>query len=270
MKLPSLVLVASCFACAVASNARAADAPAAPASSASPKEHYDKGMIFYNIADWPSAIRELKAAYEGDPSPNNLYTLAQAERLSGDCATAIPTYRSFMRQASGPAAAAAEGFIHVCEGQIKQKEDEAAQKAALAAQAQTAAAAAAPASSAPPPPPAPSKVNTTWYADPLGDTLAVLGVAGLATGTVFLLQYSSASSSAKSAATDKASQAAWSGVPTQGAVGIAGASAGVVLLAGAIWRYVAVGGRKQEQAAPPAVGFSVQQNGFQLSYGSQF
>jgi hypothetical protein len=231
-------------------------------AQSSPREHYDKGMIFYNIQDWPSAIRELKAAYEGDPRPDYLYALAQAERLSGDCASAILTYRAFGRQATGAPAAAAEGFIHVCEEKQKEKE--------------TAALAAAAAAAAPPPAsavttghaaPAPPQKPTEWYADPLGDTLAIVGIGGLVTGAIFMAEYGSNRSAAGSAGTDSASQADWSKAQPQIVVGSIGLGVGAVALAAAIWRYTAVNAKAR---ATPSVGFWVQPGGAQLSYGTQF
>ncbi len=271
MKLLARVVVACCLACGAASSAHADDTPSAsaPATSPGPKEHYDKGMIFYSVQDWPEAIRELKAAYEGDPRAEYLYALAQAQRLSGDCPSAILTYRAFLRGASGSPAAAAEGLIHLCEAQVKQQQDAAAPKAAPP---ETAVPGPAPAPApSPAPPPLPERASPArWYADPLGDTLAGVGVAGLVMGTAFLIRYGSNVSDAKTAPSDRASQSDWSSAKPQVIVGATAGSVGVVALAAAIWRYAAVNAHGREHSETPPVGLSVAPGAFQLSYGSQF
>jgi hypothetical protein len=101
MKPTALALLAACAVSLPLSVARAQETTAPATGAASAKDHYDRGMIFYNVQDWPSAVRELRAAYEADPKPEYLYSLAQAQRLSGDCASAILTYRAFMRGEGG-------------------------------------------------------------------------------------------------------------------------------------------------------------------------
>jgi hypothetical protein len=231
---------------------------------AAAKSHFDKGMILYNIQDWPASIRELKAAYAAEPKPEYLYTIAQAQRLSGDCAAAILSYRSFERLSTGGSGAtAAEGFIHKCEEQIKQED------LAKAAAATPTPVVVRPAASPPPAPVTPA--NGTWYKDPIGDALLVLGVGGAVAGTVFFVQ----AGSAKSAATSGNEGAYASNSSTakrDSIIGSVGVGAGGVLLAGAIWRYLVVGARGKEEASapPPAVGFSVEHQGLQLSCAGTF
>ncbi len=259
MKLTALPLLASLAVCATS-------APALADESGPGKDHFDRGMIFYNVQDWPSAIRELRAAYETDPKPEYLYSLGQAQRQSGDCGAAILSFRAFLRQATGKASAAAEGFIHVCEAQLKTQQD--AQKAAIAAP--IAAGGAPGATTAPAAPAAPAPPNSTWYADPLGDTLAVLGIAGAAVGTVFFVQAGSKVSAATSAPQEGAWSANSSSAKTDSLLGGVGVGVGGVLLAGAIIRYVVVGSRGREAAASPSVGVSMGSGGLQVSYGAQF
>ena len=63
----------------------------------------DAGLAAYKAQNWEDAIRELEGAYSLDPDPDLLYTLAQAERQGGRCASALGHYRKYL--ASKPASA---------------------------------------------------------------------------------------------------------------------------------------------------------------------
>jgi hypothetical protein len=56
------------------------------------RDQYEAGAGFYRDADYASAATAFQRAYELSPSPELLYNLAQAERLSGDCAAALQHY----------------------------------------------------------------------------------------------------------------------------------------------------------------------------------
>lgn len=62
--------------------------------------HLDRGLAFYNKREFQRAIAEFRAGYRIDPRAEFLFALAQAERLSGDCASAIVYYERFL--ATGP------------------------------------------------------------------------------------------------------------------------------------------------------------------------
>ena len=252
----------------MAASADAADPPSEKAAAApTGGRHHENGMLLYNIRDWGGAIRELKAAYEEDRNPDYLYTLAQAQRLSGDCASAILTYSMFLREVTGSAAVAAEGFVHVCEAQLKERE------AAAKSHAEPVAVLPPPAPHEPavgpasPPAPAP-RSPASWYRDPLGDTLAVAGVGALAAGSVLLVEFGTKLSAAKGAPSDRASQSAWDAAKPDAVAGGVASAAGALVLAGAIWRYVAVS--SGARGAPPSVGLSVGPGRLQLSYGREF
>ena len=101
--------------------ARAADAQdgtpasASPAADAEPERpvapspmtpearvHYDEGLRLYGDHDFAAAIREFEAGFALEPRREFLFGEAQAYRLAGDCARAIPLYERFL--GSGPSA----------------------------------------------------------------------------------------------------------------------------------------------------------------------
>jgi|GEM_PF-1513405 len=64
------------------------------------RTHYDQGLRLYGDHDFPAAIREFEAGFALEPRREFLFAEAQAYRLAGDCARAIPLYERFL--GSGP------------------------------------------------------------------------------------------------------------------------------------------------------------------------
>jgi hypothetical protein len=58
--------------------------------------HFDAATRYFNISDYDDAIKELKAGYLVDPQPRFLYSIAQAERLSGNCKEAALEYNRYL------------------------------------------------------------------------------------------------------------------------------------------------------------------------------
>jgi tetratricopeptide (TPR) repeat protein len=69
-----------------------ADDPTAPTAEAL----YIEGQTAYDHADYPTAIAKWQASYELSGESTLLFNLAQAYRLSGDCASALSTYKQFV------------------------------------------------------------------------------------------------------------------------------------------------------------------------------
>jgi len=65
-----------------------------------PRAHYEQGLRLYGDHDYPAAIREFEAGFALEPRREFLFAEAQAYRLAGDCARAIPLYERFL--GSGP------------------------------------------------------------------------------------------------------------------------------------------------------------------------
>ena len=62
--------------------------------------HLERGIEFYAEKQYELAIVEFRAGFALDPRPDFLFALAQSERLSGDCPTAVIYYERFL--ATGP------------------------------------------------------------------------------------------------------------------------------------------------------------------------
>ena len=179
---------------------------------ATSKEHFERGMVFFNLQDFPSAVTEFKAAYTADPSKADyLYMIGQAQRFSGECVAAIASYRAYMRSVppTSKASAAAEGFVHLCENELAKLKAEklaneklAAEKLAaekLAAEKAAADKAAEkeraapdlkgrdPAVAALPPSSVPAAEAHHWYGDAAGGALFVPGVVAAGAGAVVLV-----------------------------------------------------------------------------------
>jgi hypothetical protein len=75
----------------------AAPTGADEALSAEARRHYEEGTKAFNLAEFPRAIAEFKAAYNAKPDPLLLFNIAQAFRLGGDDAQALLFYKSFLR-----------------------------------------------------------------------------------------------------------------------------------------------------------------------------
>jgi tetratricopeptide (TPR) repeat protein len=61
------------------------------------REHFDRGMTYYNLADFDPAIDEFKQAYELTKSPRLLFNIAQAHRLKKRYEQALYFYSAYLR-----------------------------------------------------------------------------------------------------------------------------------------------------------------------------
>jgi hypothetical protein len=64
------------------------------------QQHFDAATKYFNVSDYPDAIKELKAGYLVDQQPRFLYSIAQAERLEGQCGEAILEYNRYLDASS--------------------------------------------------------------------------------------------------------------------------------------------------------------------------
>ena len=113
-----------------------ARAGAVATPGATPKSEADAALErAYDAFDegrYLEASAELKAAYELDPRPSLLYARAQALRLAGDCAGALPLLREFVERGRDASEAPewfdetlpeAQGFIEQCEAIVASRPD---------------------------------------------------------------------------------------------------------------------------------------------------
>lgn len=75
-----------------------------------------QGLAHFKAREYAAAIIAFDQGYAIDPSPDFLYAKAQAQRLGGDCRSAIETYTKFLAsQPPDDEAAMAHGNIARCE-----------------------------------------------------------------------------------------------------------------------------------------------------------
>lgn len=116
-------------------------------------DHYEAGKRLFERKRYAEALEQLRLALSIAPRPEVLYSMAQAQRLLGDCTSAIETYRAFLAgQPDEPFAGYARLNIERCERSGK-------------------------AEPAPEPP-------SAWYRDVAGDALVGSGIAVAVVGTL--------------------------------------------------------------------------------------
>ena len=79
--------------------------------------------------------------------------------------------------------------------------------------------------------------DTPWFEDPAGDTLVILGVAGVGAGSVLLLSASSASADSKTAPTYVQFKTLDDKAKSRGTYGMIATGAGAALIIGGVIRY---------------------------------
>ena len=90
---------------------------AAPARAEPPGvDHYEAGKRLFLAQRYAEALEEFRRALAVAPRPEVLYSMAQAQRMLGDCPGAIETYRAFLAGRPGePLAEYARANIERCE-----------------------------------------------------------------------------------------------------------------------------------------------------------
>ncbi|MGC4088018.1 MAG: hypothetical protein QM756_08995 [Polyangiaceae bacterium] len=214
-----------------------------------------RAQAAYDVQDWPTAIKEYRAAYQAEQKPEYLWGLAQSLRMSGDCKAAIMSYKAYRRaEVTANQGTAAELMITRCEADLAKQEADAA-KAASTPAATAPAAAPAPqagpsqpaptAAPAAPPPPEPKK----FYQDVLGDVLFVAGAAAAGVGGYFLLSGNSQVKEGNDAATyGKHADSIDEGKKKQ-TIGAVVLGAGGALLIGATIRFITFDPTPNEQVS---------------------
>lgn len=81
-------------------------------------DHYEAGKRLFLAKRYAEALDEFRRALALAPRPEVLYSIAQAQRLLGDCPSAIETYRAFLAGRPGePLADYARANIERCEAE---------------------------------------------------------------------------------------------------------------------------------------------------------
>jgi tetratricopeptide (TPR) repeat protein len=214
---------------------------ATPEEAAEASAHLKKGVELFGNHKYEEAIAEFEIGRKLDPRPDFLFALAQAERLSGDCASAILYYREFLdSKPSDRQAEAAWANLDRCEHVL------ATSRAAQDAPPRDAAPTpeslppgpAAPRPSAEPAAPQTRLIHHPWYSDVVGDGLAGGGLVAGAVGAIFLLRSSGERSDALDAGTYAEYASKMDDARTDRAIALSAFGVGGALVVGAVVRYV--------------------------------
>jgi tetratricopeptide (TPR) repeat protein len=193
---------------------------AEPPMSLEAKVWYEEAMRLYAARDYRAAVSAFEAAYALDPRREILFGQAQAARLAGDCAAALPLYERFLATQPPPQ-------------QVEATRIGVARCAAMTAAAQAARAAAPPVIVAPAPQP------PRWYQDRAGAVLTGVGLVGLGAGAALIASAGAADEEARAVQSrydDYAAQRAKA--ERRWGWGLASLIAGSALVATGVGRYV--------------------------------
>jgi tetratricopeptide (TPR) repeat protein len=237
----------------------AAVARAEPPAKSEANSHLQAALSSYAQRQYEAAITEFRAAYELDPRREILFAWAQAERLSGDCPSAVLLYRKFLgTHPSEAEEAAARLNLKKCEDALATKPEAVAPEQPQPSPRPEAA-----------PPDRPSVAATPmvtrpappWWRDRVGLAFAIVGGLGLIGGIAMEGASASLESSAHAATSygqygDRLDLAR--GLRTGGFVCIGiGAALGIV----SVVRFVVIARRGRPVRAwlmPSATGFVVE------------
>jgi len=227
-------------------------------------EHLQRGIEFYAQKQYELALVEFRAGYALDPRPDFLFAMAQAERLSGDCPTAVVYYQRFLETHPDPnQAEAARVNLRRCNRALESGPGGRPRVSTPAALEEAEEA------SAPPEPiHAPAAALTTgplrdaspWYRDIAGGAMAGGGVAALGVSIGFWVAKGSAERAASESTNyfdyvDANRRASHDRTVSLVALGV-----GAALAAGATYRYLTVkgrGGRVRVAITPGGVSLAV-------------
>jgi hypothetical protein len=231
----------------------AAPAVAAP-KKADAKAAFDKGVKAYQAGDYAAASAALGESYKLEGDAETLFAWAQAERKLDHCDKAIELWGMLERYDLPKENRAA----------IAQKIDECkeilAKRAPPEPTPEPTPVTTQPEPTEPtrvelPPPPEHEKRGSRWK-DPVGLTMLGLGVAGLATGTVFTLQARSADKDKDNAPTYDEFVRLRDRAESKGKLGMIGLAAGGALVAGGlVWILTRPDGDSGERAPAPVTGW---------------
>ncbi len=203
-------------------------------SSASADRHLSTGLSYYQRRDYQRAINEFHAGYAIAPRREFLFALGQAERLSGDCRSAIVYYRQFLsRNPPERQATAAWEQLRRCKQALDEGPGATAHPVARPA----------PVVHPEPPPPA----RAAWYTDGPGDALLGGGVALTVASVGMLLAANVAAADARSATSYPQFDQRAAAVTTRRHLAVGFAVAGALAVSGAVYRFATRGRRSRER-----------------------
>lgn len=159
-----------------------------PSLSADAQGHLDRGLALYQDKEFEGAISEFKAGYLLEARRVFLFAWAQAERLSGDCQSAVVLYRKFLGEEPPEAqATAARANLSRCEGALATRPEDLGELPGAAPVVEAAPPAAFPPDGSVTRPARTNPSSMPWQKDALGTSLMAGGAVGLGIGATFFL-----------------------------------------------------------------------------------
>jgi tetratricopeptide (TPR) repeat protein len=207
---------------------------------------YEEGLGLYAAHDFAAAIRRFEDGYALEARREFLFAEAQAFRLAGDCAHAVPLYQRFLQTApSSLQIDATRMGLDRCE-----KQETAARAAAALARTRPAP----PLLVTPPAPPRPAPDRPRWWLDPVGLAATAAGVVALGAGAGFIIASNDALDHANSPSTPTHAEYVrlYDLAEQRRTVGLVATVGGAVALAGGLARLAFVRHRTRaaERGAP--------------------
>jgi tetratricopeptide (TPR) repeat protein len=236
--------------------------------SAAVDQHLARGLELYGDGAYEAALLEFRAGFALEARPELLFALAQAERKSGDCASALVYYRRFLgTEPPAEQAAAAQLQLDRCQEALGSAPETEGRVAAPVDRREAA-----------PPPvivtPEPAAAiggeaprRDAWYRDRLGVGLLAGGAAGTLVGLGLLSSANGAANDARDAVTYDDYDRSASVAERRQLLGAVVAAGGAVVLGVAAYRLIV----KRRSAAPArTVEVGVVGGGVSLSWRSRF
>lgn len=229
----------------------ATTATAAPKTKPARKE-FDRGVAAYTKGDYQSASDALAKSFAIEADEETLFAWAQTERKLGHCDKAVELYTKLLTM-NLPAENKKAVRVQIDEcNQILQEEraaaavleappDATSPSTSSPSGTSTSTSTSSADSSGPSLSPSQPKDTTTgsdgWYKDPIGGALVGAGAVGLALGTVFLVQASSADSDKATASTYDQYQSLADRAESRGRLAVISLVAGGALVTAGVIRY---------------------------------
>jgi tetratricopeptide (TPR) repeat protein len=236
------------------------------------KKLFDKALTAYGNDDFAGAADALAKSFKLEADPDTLFAWAQAERKLGDCAKAIELYDKLLKfdlpqENKDAVSDSRTECVQQIDAANKSKPVPTPTETPTPTQTPT------PTETPTPPKTPPGKPDLqnkdvdspfakqgggggegshAWWKDPVGDTLVLVGIAGIGVGTGFLVSASSANSALKTASTFGDAQTFHDQANSQGKIGVIAASAGVAFIAGGIVWYAT---HRHRDARPAVTGW---------------
>lgn len=221
-----------------------------------PPGNFEIGVKLYEAGKYEQAAEAFKGAYELAPAPQILFAWAQAERMSGDCKTAIKLFELVLE---GELPDANRKAVHTNIEKCKELLAEAEQSPTLPPPEQIQ-----PEPQQTPPEPGPAVTASAsasaetdgrpWYKDPVGGGLLASGALGVGIGVGFLVSASSADSAKDDATNYFDFESNRDRAESRGRIGVIATLSGTALIGAALAWYLLRGPGEEASAVSGWVG----------------